>query len=63
MIGLVLLGGIFGVLSGVFANLCSQNFGNDIRKDCFKRIMSLSFEQTDQFSTGSLVTRVTNDIT
>lgn len=63
MIGLVLLGGIFGILSGVFANLCSQNFGNDIRKDCFKRIMSLSFEQTDKFSTGSLVTRVTNDIT
>lgn len=63
MIGLVLMGGVFGVLSGVFANLCSQNFGNDIRKDCFKRIMFLSFEQTDQFSTGSLVTRVTNDIT
>lgn len=63
MIGLVVLGGISGVLAGVFANLCSQNFGNDIRKDCFKRIMSLSFEQTDKFSTGSLVTRVTNDIT
>lgn len=63
MIGLVLVGGACGVLSGVFANLCSQNFGNDIRKDCFKKMMSLSFEQTDQFSTGSLVTRVTNDIT
>lgn len=63
MIGLVLIGGLFGILSGVFANLCSQNFGNDIRKDCFKRIMSLSFEQMDKFSTGSLVTRVTNDIT
>lgn len=63
MIGLVLIGGACGVLSGVFANLCSQNFGNDIRKDCFKKMMSLSFEQTDQFSTGSLVTRVTNDIT
>lgn len=63
MIGLVTIGGICGVLSGVFANLCSQNFGNDIRKDCFKQIMALSFEQTDRFSTGSLVTRVTNDIT
>lgn len=63
MVGLVLIGGVSGVLSGVFANLCSQNFGNDIRKDCFKRIMSLSFEQTDKFSTGSLVTRVTSDIT
>ncbi len=63
MIGIVIVGGICGVLSGVFANLCSQNFGNDIRKDCFKKIMSLSFEQVDRFSTGSLVTRVTNDIT
>lgn len=63
MIGLVIIGGICGVLSGVFANLCSQNFGNDLRKDCFKRTMSFSFEQMDHFSTGSLVTRVTNDIT
>jgi len=63
MIGIVFLGGVFGVLSGVFANLCSQNFGNDIRKDCFQRIMSLSLEQTDKFSTGSLITRVTNDVT
>ncbi len=63
MIGVVFLGGIFGVLSGVFSNLCSQNFGNDIRKDCFQKIMSLSLEQTDKFSTGSLITRVTNDVT
>lgn len=63
MIGIVFLGGMFGVLSGVFANLCSQNFGNDIRKDCFHKIMSLSLEQTDKFSTGSLITRVTNDVT
>lgn len=63
MTGFVILGGFFGVMSGVFANLCSQNFGNDIRKDAFGRILSLSFEQTDQFTTGSLITRVTNDIT
>ncbi|MDE7384748.1 MAG: ABC transporter ATP-binding protein/permease [Anaeroplasmataceae bacterium] len=63
MIGLVILGGIFGVLSGVFANLCSQNFANDLRCDCFRRVMHLSFEQTDYFETGSLVTRITNDVT
>lgn len=63
MIGLVVFGGFCGVMSGVFANLCSQNFGNDIRKDAFGRVMSFSFEQTDRFSTGSLITRVTNDIT
>ena len=63
MIFFVAIGGFCGVMSGVFANLCSQNYGNDIRKDAFSKIMSLSFEQTDKFSTGSLITRVTNDIT
>ena len=63
MIGLLVIGGLCGVLSGVFANMCSQNFGNDIRKDAFAKIMKLPFEQMDQFSTGSLITRVTNDIT
>lgn len=32
MIGLVAIGGFCGVMSGVFANLCSQQFGNDVRK-------------------------------
>ncbi len=63
MVGFVALGGFCGVMSGVFANLCAQQFGNDVRKDAFKRIMEFSFEQTDKFSTGSLITRVTNDIT
>lgn len=63
MIGFVALGGICGIMSGVFANLCAQQFGNDVRKAVFKRIMEFSFEQTDKFSTGSLITRVTDDIT
>ncbi len=63
MICAVVLGGICGILSCVFANLCGQRFGNDIRKDCFRKVMSFSFEQTDKFSTGSLITRVTNDVT
>lgn len=63
MLGFVLIGVVCGVLSGVFANLASQKFANDLRKDLFKKIMGLSFQQTDDFSTGSLVTRVTNDVT
>mgnify|MGYP002230387807 FL=1 len=63
MIIFVILGGLSGILCGVCANIASQNFGNDLRKDIFKNIMSFSFEQTDKFSTGSLITRVTNDIT
>lgn len=63
MILLVLFGGLSGVMCGVFANLASQQFGNDLRKDLFAKIMNLSFEQTDQFSTGSLITRLVNDTT
>lgn len=63
MILTVILGGLCGILCGVFANLAGQNFGNDLRKDLFSRIMNLSFQQTDQISTGSLVTRLTNDVT
>ena len=63
LIATVLGGCVCGILCGVFANLCAQNFGNDVRKATFKKIMALSFEQTDKFSTGSLITRVTNDIT
>ena len=63
MILCVLAGGASGVLCGVFANFASQGFGNDLRKDVFGHIMNLSFEQTDRFSTGSLITRLSNDVT
>lgn len=63
MIGLVLFGGLCGSLNNVFVHISSQNIGNEIRKDCFRRIMTFSFPQLDRYGTGSLVTRVTNDIT
>lgn len=63
MIGLVLLGGLCGSLNNVFVHMSGQNIGNEIRKDCFRQILTFSFPQLDQFGTGSLVTRVTNDIT
>lgn len=63
MIGLVLFGGLCGSLNNVFVHLSGQNIGNEIRKDCFRNIMTFSFPQLDRFGTGSLVTRVTNDIT
>ncbi len=62
MLGLTAIGGLAGVLSGITASIASQNFANDLRKDTFNKIMHLSFEQTDKFKTGSLVTRLTNDI-
>jgi ATP-binding cassette subfamily B multidrug efflux pump len=63
MILLVLAGGACGILCGVFANIGSQRFGNDVRKDLFSHIQDLSFEQTDSFSTGSLITRLCSDVT
>ena len=63
MILLVFLGGACGIICGIFTNLCSQQTGNLIRKDCFKKIMYFSFEQTDRFTIGSLITRVTSDVT
>lgn len=63
MVVIAVLGGAMGSLNNIFTHMASQNIGNEIRKDCFRRIMSFSFPQVDQFSTGSLVTRVTNDIT
>lgn len=63
MIGLVLFGSLCGSLNNVFVHMSGQNIGNEIRKDCFRRTMTFSFPQLDRFGTGSLVTRVTNDIT
>ena len=63
MILVVIFGGLCGILSGVCTNLCSQNFGNDVRKSAFRRIMHFSFSQTDDFSVGSLITRTTSDVT
>lgn len=62
MILTVILGGLSGILCGAFANVVTQGFANDLRKDLFKKIMNLSFEQTDKISTGSLVTRLTSDV-
>jgi len=63
MILVVFLGGCCGILSGVFVNICSQHFGNDLRKALFHRIMNFSFEQIDDFTVGSLITRTTSDVT
>ena len=63
MILTVIVGGAFGISCAFAAAKASQGLGNDLRCDAYKRVMSLSIEQTDKFTTGSLVTRMTNDIT
>ena len=63
MIGFVFIGVVCGFLSGVFANIASCNYANNLRVRLFDKIMKLSYNQTDDFSTASLITRVTNDVT
>lgn len=61
---LVLIGGgACGIAASAFGGIASQSFSRDLRVDVFKRVMGLSFEQTDKFTTGSLVTRLTADVT
>ena len=62
MLCITLVGGFFGVTCAYTAARAAQSFGNDLRRDTYARVMSLSIEQTDRFTTGSLVTRMTNDI-
>jgi len=62
MLLITLVGGVFGTLCAYTAAKAAQGFGNDLRRDAYSRVMSLSIEQTDRFTTGSLVTRMTNDI-
>lgn len=63
MVVLVIFGGFCGSMNNVFVHMSAQNIGNEMRKDCFKQMMHFSFSQQDHYGIGSLVTRVTNDIT
>ncbi len=63
MLGVLAFGCFCAIMSSVFTMNASHNYANDLRKKVFENIMSFSFEQVDHFSTGSLVTRITNDVT
>ncbi|MCM1087031.1 MAG: ABC transporter ATP-binding protein/permease [Muribaculaceae bacterium] len=57
---LMMAGGIGGAY---FAAKAAMHFGRDLRRDLFEKVQRFSFANIDGFSTGSLVTRLTNDIT
>lgn len=57
---LMMAGGVGGAYFGAKA---SVNFAADLRSDIFKRVQRFSFANIDKFQTGSLVTRLTNDVT
>ena len=62
MAAVVVCMAVGGILGSYFAAKASINFTADLRRDVFKRVQQFSFANIDSFSTGSLVTRLTNDI-
>lgn len=61
--GIVLLMMAGGVCGAYFGAKASVNFAADLRKDVYSKVQRFSFSNIDKFSTGSLVTRMTNDVT
>ena len=57
---LMMAGGVGGAY---FASKASVNYGADLRSDVYRRVQDFSFANIDKFHTGSLVTRLTNDVT
>ncbi|WP_409342128.1 ABC transporter ATP-binding protein [Paenibacillus sp. MBLB4367] len=62
MLGIAVIGLIGGVGCTIFSSIASQHFGADVRKDLFQTVQTFSFRNLDTFQTGSLVTRLTNDV-
>ena len=62
MLGVTGLGALFALTRNISASVASQGFGADLRHDLFAKIQSLTVTDMDRFEGGSLVTRMTNDI-
>lgn len=59
----VILGVCFGVLSGSYSATASAGFAQNLRQDMYYKIQDYSFANIDKFSTSSIVTRLTTDVT
>lgn len=62
MLGIALIGAAGGLGCVALSNIAAQNFAADLRLDIFKKVQSYSFSELDKFKTGSLITRLTNDV-
>ncbi|HHY13707.1 MAG TPA: ABC transporter ATP-binding protein, partial [Thermoanaerobacterales bacterium] len=62
MVGAAIIGLLGGIGCIIFASKAGYSFGADLRTDLFDKIQSFSFRNLDDFKTGSLITRLTNDI-
>ena len=63
LIVLAILAFFFGITSGFMASSASSGFAKNLRFDIFKKIQSFSFSNIDKFSSASLITRLTTDVT
>ena len=63
MLGIALLGVLAAVLVGFFASRISSGVAKQMRSDVFRKVESFSNTEFDEFSTASLITRTTNDVT
>lgn len=63
MVMTLCLAAVSGIAASYCATRASANFCHDLREDVFTKIQNFSFLNIDKFSTGSLITRLTNDIT
>lgn len=63
MILIALLAACTGILNAIFSSKAAVGFATELRKSLFKRVQSFSFSNIDEFSTASLITRLTSDIT
>ena len=63
MLGVALMGLAFGILGGVFGAKASAGFARNLRKSMYDNIQTFSFASIDKFSSSSLVTRLTTDVT
>lgn len=63
MAGCALIALLLGIVYARFAATAGQGFGAELRKDEFEKVQNFSFANTDHFSTSSLITRLTSDVT
>lgn len=63
MVACAIISLILGVLYARYAAVAGQGFGAELRKEEFKKVQNFSFANTDHFSTSSLITRLTSDVT
>ena len=63
MILIALFGGLCGSLNTVFVNMAAHGIGNELRKACYRTVMGYSFSRMDRSGAGTLINRLTGDIT